>query len=243
MRYIYMITYPLSERVTAFTTTRRIGRDPELLCAELGVDAGRFARPHQVHGVRIMPIAEEFFALGEDTRKRILEGVDAVIYNVRETCIGISTADCIPVLVYDPEHHCAAAIHAGWRGTVARIVIKTMEMMTQMYGTDATRVKCAIGPGIALDSFEVGDEVYSAFAEAGFPMDSFARRYQVKGQEPLTKWHLDIKECNRMQLLSLGVAAENVIVSDIDTMTDERFFSARREGAKTGRILSGIVLR
>lgn len=238
-----MVTYPLSDRVTAFTTTKQLGRDPELLCPALGVEIGRFARPHQVHGDRIMPIAEEFFALSEETRQRILEGVDAVIYNVREACIGISTADCIPVLVYDPEHHCAAAIHAGWRGTVARIVIKTVERMTEMYGTDPSKVKCAIGPGIALDSFEVGDEVYDAFAEAGFPVDSFARRYPVKGQEPLMKWHLDIKDCNRMQLLSLGVAAENVIVSDDDTMTDERYYSARREGAKTGRILSGIVLR
>lgn len=234
-----------------FTTTKIIGRDPEKLCAELGTDLSRFVRPHQVHGIVVRQIAEEFFSLPAHIRTMLLSGVDAVIYDVRNACIGISTADCIPVLCYDSKHHCAATIHAGWRGTAERIVIHCIEQMRKTYGTEPSDLHCFIGPGISLESFEVGDEVYYAFAEKGFPMEQIAMQMPAThmtapgstGRDTIMKWHIDIKECNRMQLLSLGVSPENIKVSDIDTMTDDRFFSARREGADTGRMLSGIILR
>ena len=231
-----MITHRISTpEAIAFTTTRTLGRDPQLLCPALGVPTERFARPHQVHGTVVRSITEAFFALTPEEQKAELEGVDAVIYNIRNACVGISTADCIPVVAYDPVHHCAAAIHAGWRGTVARIVGKAISLMHDEYDTMAADLKCAIGPGISLASFEVGDEVYEAFREAGFAMDAIAQRHE--------KWHLDLKRCNALQLMEAGVKPENIEVSPFDTMTDERFFSARREGAKTGRMLSGIVLR
>lgn len=233
-----------------FTTTRLIGRDKHLLCSALGVPEERFFRPHQVHSTDVLILDEtkDTFALpcvGHEW------AYDAVIYNVRNACIGISTADCIPVLCYDPVHHCAAAIHAGWRSTVAQIVVNAIEQMRSVFGTDPALLHCAIGPGISLDSFEVGDEVYDAFREAGFDMSRMAKRYQVSNNQILNstssdckyKWHLDIKECNRMQLLATGVKPENIELSPLDTMTDDRFFSARREGAQTGRMLSGILLR
>lgn len=240
-----MITYNLSDKVTAFTTTKQYGRDAELLCAALNVPATRFARPHQVHGAVVRQLSEHHFADKSLLLpySSLLEGVDAVIYDVKNACIGISTADCIPVVCYDPEHHCAAAIHAGWRGTVQRIVMKTIEEMQRVYGTRPPSLRCAVGPGISLESFEIGDEVYQTFVDNGFEMHGIARQYPAHfvTDTPM-KWHIDLKECNRQQLLMAGVCPENIEVSPIDTMTDERFFSARREGAKTGRILSGIIL-
>lgn len=221
-----------------FTTDRTVGRDAELLCPMLGVATDRFARPHQTHTDRILRINEDFFSLSPTEREAMMEGIDAVISEVTEACIGISTADCIPVLVYDPVHHAAAAIHAGWRGTVQRIVSKTLLMMQQTYGTDAAQCEAVIGPGISLDSFEVGDEVYEAFAQEQFPMDIIARKYPQR-------WHIDLKETNRQLLLAAGVKAEHISVSDVDTMTNEAFFSARREqkgDVKCGRLLSGFVL-
>lgn len=229
-----MITYNLGDNVVAFTTEKGEGREPAILCPALDVPASRFLRPHQVHGTKVMTITEEdietFATMGPSHWE-----CDAVIYNVRNACIGISTADCIPVVCYDPEHHCAAAIHAGWRGTVARIIGNAIDAMHHTFGTDPTLLRCAIGPGISMESFEVGDEVYEAFREAGHPMHLMSVR--------MAKWHLDIKECNRMQLLAAGVSSDNIEVSPFDTMTDDRFYSARREGAKTGRILSGVVLK
>lgn len=233
-----------------FTTTRLIGRDKHSLCSALGVPAECFFRPHQVHGIDVLTLDErkESFTLPGGGHEW---AYDAVIYNVRNACIGISTADCIPVLCYDPVHHCAAAIHAGWRSTVARIVVNAIEQMRSVFGTDPTLLRCVIGPGISLESFEVGDEVYEAFSNAGFDMNLMAKRYPINDSQIANnklsnckyKWHLDIKECNRMQLLAMGVKPENIEVSPLDTMTDERFFSARREGAQTGRMLSGILLK
>ena len=93
-----------------------------------------------------------------------------------------------------------------------------------------------IGPSISLESFEVGDEVYDAFAKAGFDMDRIAKKYE--------KWHLDLWEANRLQLLAQGVWLEHIEVSGICTYQQhENFFSARRLGIKSGRILSGVMLK
>ena len=249
-----MIHYDLHPRITAFTTTKTYGRNATTLCPALGVPIERFARPHQVHGTNVLHITEQIFSLSAAERTTLLDGVDAVIYNVRNACIGISTADCIPVVVYDPEHHCAAAIHAGWRGTVARIVVKAIAEMQRVFATHPEQLLCAIGPGISFDSFEIGDEVWQAFADAQFDMQHISRRYPASSQQTASsqveettvateKWHIDLKECNRLQLIDAGVKPANITLSPLDTMTDDRFYSARREGAATGRILSGIVLR
>lgn len=250
-----MLLYDLHPDIKAFTTTTSEGRNADLICPQLGVPVERFVRPHQVHDTKVFRIDDAFMTLGEAKQKELLDGIDAVIYDVRNACIGISTADCIPVIAYDPEHHCAAAIHAGWRGTVACIVKEAVLAMKKAYSTDPKSLFCAIGPGISLSSFEVGDEVYEAFADAGFNMSLIARRYPSgskgsncsKGSSgsngsQAERWHLDLKECNRQQLLELGVSEENIIVSDIDTMTSPDYFSARRDGAKTGRMLTGIVI-
>ena len=154
---------------------------------------------------------------------------------LKDFCLCVSTADCVPVLLYDKEKQVIAAVHAGWRGTVGRIVEKTIEVMRIQYGTEGKDLVACIGPSISLESFEVGDEVYAAFEEAGFDMARIARRYE--------KWHLDLWEANRMQLLANGVLPEHIEVAGICTFQCyEDFFSARRLGIKSGRILSGIML-
>lgn len=110
-----------------------------------------------------------------------LEGVDAVMTDVPKVCVSVSTADCIPILIYDRVHHAVVAVHAGWRGTVLRIVEAVLHAMSGAYGTRPQDVEAAIGPGISLEAFEVGDEVYEAFRTTGFPMEEMARRYPVAG--------------------------------------------------------------
>lgn len=235
--------YSLGERITAFTTDRSIGRDRSLLLAALHVSCKDMVYPHQTHTDRVAVVDEELLSLPAAQRKENLEGVDAVISRVRNVVVGISTADCIPVIVYDAEHDAAAAIHAGWKGTRLRIVEKAVARMQQVFGTNAASCTAAIGPGISQDSFEVGQEVVDAFSHAGFEME----RYTIMKRRP----HIDLKEINRQQLMTMGLQEQNIQVSDIDTFTDGRFFSARREQlppaadgtvVKCGRILSGFVL-
>ncbi|MGN1218069.1 MAG: peptidoglycan editing factor PgeF [Phocaeicola sp.] len=192
--------------------------------------------PHQVHSTVVRTIDIRFLSASEAERKNMLEGVDAVITNLPEVCVCVSTADCIPILCYDVRNKAVAAVHAGWRGTVARIVEKTLTKMQAEYGTRMQDIVAAIGPGISLQSFEVGDEVYQAFSDAGFDMDAISRRYG--------KWHIDLWEANRRQLISMGVNPDCIEMSGICTyIENEDFFSARRMGINSGRIISGIMLR
>ena len=180
----------------------------------------------------------------------LLEGVDALLTNVEGVCIGVSTADCIPVLLYDEEHRATAAIHAGWRGTQARIVSKAIADMGVAYKTDAKKLKAVIGPGISQKNFEVGDEVYAAFEAAGFDMTTLAKQ-EIKRNADATdpsklfekKWHIDLILANRQLLEFAGVAPENINESNICTYDNvDNYFSARRLGTESGRIYTGIIL-
>lgn len=148
---------------------RHVALNRVLLCDELGLSADRLIIPHQVHGDRVLRIDDRFFAGDEAARGAALEGADAVMTDLPHVCVSVSTADCIPVLVYDSRHHAVAAVHAGWRGTMLRIVETTLGAMHEAYGTEPSDVQAVIGPGISLDAFEVGDEVYEAFAVPDFP--------------------------------------------------------------------------
>lgn len=206
------------------------------LCQLLGVTDDRLIMPHQVHLTKTVCIDEQFLTLPAMERQEELEGVDALMTNLSGVCIGVSTADCIPILLYDKEHHAACAIHAGWRGTVKRIVINAVEAMRKAYGTHPEQLRAQIGPGISLDSFEVGDEVYEAFLQEGFDMTTISERKK--------KWHINLPECNRQQLMTAGLLPEHIAVSPVCTMKQSAdYFSARRLGINSGRIFTGILLK
>ena len=227
----------------AFNITRYCGdseddirSNREALCTMLGISDDRLIMPHQVHLTKVAKIDEAFFLLNAEERQAALEGVDALMTNLKGVCIGVSTADCIPVLLYDQEKQVACAIHAGWRGTVKRIVMTAIEAMTAAYGTQPQQLKAQIGPGIHLDSFEVGDEVYDAFQQEGFEMAAISVRKE--------KWHIDLPMCNRQQLIAAGVPETNISVADICTVKQsDTFFSARRLGIQSGRIFTGIICK
>lgn len=203
-----------------------ISKNLKKLAALLPEHPDVFVIPRQTHTTNVRVITDV-------PSQEELQEVDAVVTHRKGFCLCVSTADCVPVLLYDKVRGVIAAVHAGWRGTVGRIVEKTLEVMKTRYGTEGEDVVACIGPSISLESFEVGDEVYQAFAEAGFDMERIARKYE--------KWHLDLWEANRLQLLAHGVKEENIEVAGICTYQNhEDFFSARRLGIKSGRILSGI---
>ena len=207
------------------------------LCGELGIAVERLILPHQTHSSDVLCIGEQFLTLPIEVQTELLYAKDAVVTDVRNLCIGVSTADCVPVLLYDAVKGVVAAVHAGWRGTVARIVEKCIAAMRERYSVSPTDVKAVIGPSISLDAFEVGDEVYDAFAAAAFPMEQIARRMG-------SKWHVDLWEANRLQLLACGVREESIGLSGVCTYTCcDEFFSARRLGIKSGRIFSGIMMK
>ena len=211
---------------------------------------------HQVHGDRVA-VVESAALTRED-----LEGFDALITDVPGVAIGARTADCIPVLMYDPVRRAVAAVHSGWKGTVLKIAAKTLAVMASKYGTRAADIIAVIGPGIGPDSFQVGPEVAGAFLAAGFPetwsrpdTDDYGTAGTGKTVVRLITdrgpripgsmsggLHIDLPQAVRLTLIRAGVHDPNILISGIDTYTHPGFFSARREGPSCGRTVNTIML-
>ena len=206
------------------------------LCRVLGIAPSNLVMPHQTHETTVRQVGSKLLSMPQNVRQMVLEGVDALITNVPGVCIGVSTADCIPILLYDAEHRATAAIHAGWRGTVKRIAQNAIIQMRAAFDTNPQSLRAVIAPGISLQNFEVGNEVYEAFVKAAFPMNDIAQRHD--------KWHINLPLCNQLQLQELGVKAENIHATDICTYNRcNDFFSARRLGINSGRIFTGVTIR
>lgn len=188
---------------------------------------------------------------------------DAALTRQPGLLLAVQTADCVPILLVDTERRCVAAIHAGWRGTLARIAAKTLGRMRVEFGTRPENVTAALGPAIGRCCYEVGPEVAQAFSGQFAPAAEwfdgpFARL--ALGEEPnplpwLTMmppghqpppervW-LDLRAANRWQLLDAGVAPRRIAVSTLCTACrTDLFFSYRREGARTGRLMAAIGIR
>lgn len=268
-----LLEYQIAPEVRAFSTMRQggfskgaygefnanafCGDDKEavrnnrtILANEMGIPQENFIYTHQIHSTFVRRVDEAFMNTPQTERQNLLEGVDALITNLPKVCLCISTADCIPIVMYDPAHHAIACIHAGWRGTLRRIAEIALERMTDAYGTNPKDCKAVIGPGISLECFEVGNEVYEAFETAGFDMNSISMR--PNGQFAVSdgtlhimkeKWHIDLPTCNQQQLIACGLLPENIELCGICTYSHaDQFFSARRLGIRSGRTITGIML-
>lgn len=221
-----LISYNIHPDVIAFTA----GREVELPCPVVQM--------HQVHDVKVARVDRE------DVTREELEGYDAMITDVRGVCIGARSADCIPVLLYDPVCKAAAAIHSGWRGTVTKVCLRTINSMGIEYGTKASDIIALIGPGICKDCFQVGEEVAMEFRNAGFDMDSIWEfRGPRKEGDISGGHHIDLPAACRQTLVECGVLPENIAVSDICTYErTDILYSARKEGSVCGRNITAIKI-
>jgi len=239
---------------TEWDDRERVLANREKFVSAVGVREMPLVTPRQFHSdvihVAATPVAEAPKA-------------DALITNTTGLLLGVQTADCVPILLADTRRRVVAAIHAGWRGTLARIAVKTLGRMRMEFGTFPRDVLAAIGPAIGRCCYEVGPEVAQAFA-AQFPSAAewFDGPFEqlAHGEEPLgLPWlsmmppgHeppppralLDLRASNRRQLIDAGVQEAQIDVSNLCTMCrTDLLFSYRREGAKTGRMMAVIGIK
>lgn len=225
----------------------RVARNRQWLCEKLSISEHSLVLPRQTHTSNVKAITPSFLALPPEERTAFLDQTDALVTDCPGVCIGISTADCIPILLYDPAHHACAAVHAGWRGTVLRISQAAVQTMENLYHTNPAELHAVIGPGISPEAYEVGDEVVARFKEAGFCMRDIVR-YPGRdltslGAQP-PKPHLDLWAANCLLLEEMGIPLERISVAGICTYArSDDFFSARKLGIQSGRIFTGILLR
>lgn len=207
------------------------------LCRTLSIPGGRLFAANQVHGSQVLEIDEAFMASSREQQYDALQGVDAIITQQPNLCIAVTTADCVPVLLYAPDKKVIAAVHAGWRGTVLQIVPKVVNRLVEQYGCDPQQIIAGIGPSISQANYEVGEEVVDAFRMIGSDPERIVYRDPETG-----KPHVDLWEANRLQLLQAGLFPENIDLAALCTFSNPTdFFSARLQGLQSGRMLTGIL--
>ena len=192
----------------------------------------------QVHGADVRLVKDEQDA--QPVPGVLGDGIycDALVSSTSGVLLGVKTADCVPILIGDPGTGAFAAVHAGWRGTVASIVKQALQRMAGEYKTRAEDVRVAIGPAAGACCYEVGSEVISAFQERSPESEALFT--------PTRAGHarIDLFQANRDQLISAGVAADRIHLSGLCTMCrTDLFFSYRREKSvlgKVGRLMAVI---
>ncbi len=187
---------------------------------------------------------------------------DGLITQRAGIVISVRTADCVPILIADPVQRAVGTFHAGWRGTLARMVEKGVGEMRRWFGSEPANLRAAIGPAIHRCCYEVSDEVREKFAsqfayadelfEDVFSSAPVRERYpllfmnmRAPGHgEPPRKPHLDLVEANRRQLLDAGVPARQIWASDLCTACrTDLLFSHRKEKGITGRMMAAVAIK
>lgn len=215
-----------------------IRKNRKELAAVVGFDGDKWVTAHQIHSTNVAVVTSADAGRGAWDKESRLPDTDALITNEESICLMVLSADCVPVLLYDPVCQVSAAIHAGWRGTVAGIVKETVKIMKKMFGCRPENILAGIGPSIGKCCFEVGEEVAEAFNK------EFRGNKKIvyMGRQP-GKYQVDLWEANRQELTAIGVLPEHIEIAGMCSVChSDHFFSYRRDGKKAGRFGAGIVL-
>jgi hypothetical protein len=239
-----------------------VERNRELLLRELGVANGRRSWPlvslRQIHSDLIHRIE----GMQDDHTPDQLSAGDGIVSDTPGVLVTVQTADCLPIILVDPKRRAVGVFHAGWRGTVQRIVEKGVGEMRKHFGSDPRKLVAAIGPGVQGCCYEVGEEVRTRFeAQFAYASSLFREEKQsdpVREKYPLlfltarapghselpVKLFLDLVEANRRQLLGAGLMAKNIeTTAPCTACHTELLFSFRAEKGVTGRMMAAAGIR
>jgi YfiH family protein len=208
-------------------TTRRAHGEMNGVLDLLGWTGLPVFRLEQRHSTEIVPIAA-----GEAADRR-RQG-DGFTSERRGIVLAVASADCVPIVLFDPDRPAAAVLHAGWRGTCSRIARAGVDAMRRLYGSSPAALRAMIGPAIGSCCYRVGTDVIEQFRSAGHPLDVLLREDGEGG-------YLNLSEANRRDLSETGLPPEHIRSAELCTRCLAGLFpSYRREGAGAGRILTFV---
>lgn len=195
-----------------------------------------FVMQEQVHGNKVYSVSRDDLGKGLYDQKNALHKTDAMITNEKGICLFLFAADCVPILLYDHKNKIIAAVHAGWKGTVQKIVTKTIQKMKAEYASKAKNIIACLGPSISVNNYEIGEEVIREVE------NSFGTKGDFLLYNPKTKkHHFDLWHSNIFLLSEEGLSSNNIQNASMCTYDNsDLFFSARKKN--TGRFAAGIML-
>ena len=203
--------------------------------ASVGSTPEKLMRVKQVHGNAVRILKRGAIDAGAHSQKP--DG-DAIVSNEPGLALAVVVADCVPILLCDPVGGAAAAIHAGWRGTCARIASTAVETMQREFGTDPRDLVAAIGPSAGPDDYEVSEELRTAFLDAGHRADDVARWFDNRVPRP----HLNLWAANSDQLIGAGVPADRIAVCGLSTVSHPGIFDSYRVHADRAGRMAGLIV-
>jgi len=209
----------------------RVEKNRELFLAAARLGSGPINMVRQVHGADVYVVRDR-----DALKPPGLHGTgyDALITDIKGVLIGVLTADCVPILLYDPVKRAAGAVHAGWAGTVKGVAANAVKEMAGNYGSDPGDILACIGPSIGPCCYEVDGKVIGPLREA---MKESWQEFAVPARPG--HWFLDLWKANQKALLSAGVPLKGIKVFGACTSCNpDKFYSHRRSGGKAGRMLA-----
>jgi polyphenol oxidase len=203
----------------------------------MGADPGDFVFCVQAHGPNVQVVTTADRGRGTLTQQDAIPGTDALVTRDPGVALTVMVADCVPIVLYDPVAHVLACVHAGWRGTVARVSEAAVEAMRSL-GSRPENVIAGLGPAIAPDRYQVGEDVYHA---AGQGLGRSAA--QVIREDGTGRWLFDLWTANRIVLREAGVPDDSMHLAQIPTGSDPGLFFSDREVRPCGRFAAMARLR
>jgi YfiH family protein len=209
----------------------KVRKNCALLADYLDIPKERLFFPDQCHSANVKEVSK-------NTKPEELTNTDALVTHEKQLCVAVLTADCLPLLLYDEEKQVIAAIHAGWRGTVQKIVPRTVSFMKERFDCNPKNIFACIGPSISWQNYEVGNEVTIGLKKLFTDTQEIIKHNSISGKD-----HIDLWEANLQLLLYSGLEKQHIEMSGMCTFDNRGlFFSSRRNGIKCGRFASCIML-
>jgi purine-nucleoside/S-methyl-5'-thioadenosine phosphorylase / adenosine deaminase len=205
--------------------------------AALGADPGDYVFCVQAHGPNVEVITANDRGRGALTQDDAVPGTDALVTRDAGVVLTVMVADCVPIVLCDPVAHVLACVHAGWRGTVTR-VSEAAVMCMRSLGSDPANVIAGLGPAIAPDRYQVGEDVRQAAEEGLGPSAGKVIRADGTG-----RWLFDLWTANQLVLEEAGLPAANIHVAAIPTGSPRGLFFSDREARPCGRFAAMARLR
>ncbi len=216
----------------------RVLRNRRILADEIGVDLGRFTFAHQCHSANVAIADQACRGRGAMELDSALPNTDGIITNVKNICLGVQVADCVPVLLYDPDCKVIAAIHAGWKSTLRKITTVAVHKMMQHYGCRAENMLAVLGPSNGPCCYEVGDDVVREARVALGNINDVIKPSKTPGKHIFDQWTANIR-----QLKDAGLKASHIECAEVCTQCNtDHFYSSRADEGHTGRFMAGIML-
>ena len=213
-----------------------VRKNYEILCNAVGIKTENLVFTKQTHTDNVIVVTEK--DRGTGFLKPSFEDIDGLVTNCKNVALVTQFADCTPLLFCDPEKKVIGSCHSGWRGTVKKIGLKTVELMKNTFGCNPQDIVAAIGPNIGSCCYEVDEPLFEAFSNAKFDTE------EIFTKKENGKYMLDLRLANKQVLLEAGISEKNIDITDICTCCNStEMFSHRAHGVKRGNMCAIIELK